>query len=183
MSQPWPSWVITVLLQDDALTLNRAVGIVRRRNLALTSLSLGAAGQPGVSRMTCFMVADPAAIDRTANQLRKMVGAHAVTVSPEAACVTREHALIRVQIQPAGLAALLDTVALFQATVVEEGVSEVVLEATATPPLLNALLRALEPHGVLDLARGGPVALARPPVTDAGRSVATGPRIATAIPA
>lgn len=183
MSQPLPSWVITVLLQDDALTLNRAVGIVRRRNLALTSLSLGAAGQLGVSRMTCFMVADQAAIDRTANQLRKMVGAHAVTVSPEAECVTREHALIRVRVQPAGLASLLDTVALFQANVVEEGASEVVLEATATPPLLNALLRALEPHGVLEVARGGPVALARPSIPEASHCVATSPGIATAIPA
>lgn len=182
MTLPLPSWVITVVLPDDALTLNRAIGIVRRRNLGLTSLSLGAADSTGLSRLTCVMVADQAAIDRTANQLRKIIGRREVAVAPEGECVTREHALIRVRVAPSTLATLLDAVALYSAIVVDEGSSEVVLEATATPPLLNALLRALEPHGVLEVARGGAIALARPIKADAPHA-ATAPRVAPAIPA
>jgi acetolactate synthase small subunit len=130
------------------------------------------------------MMADRAAIDRSANQIGKMVGVLEVNVSAEADCVTREHALIRVRVLPHRLASLLDTVALFQASVVEEGAAELVLEATATPPLLNSLLRALEPHGVMEVARGGAIALTRPPLVDHNRLAGPPPRTgAAAIPA
>jgi acetolactate synthase-1/3 small subunit len=162
MTQPLPAWVVSVLLQDDALALNRLMGILRRRNLGIASFAVGPADRPGVLRVTCCMQADRAAIDRSANAIRRMVGALVVTVVAERDCVAREHALIRVKVAPHDLAALLDTIALFQATVVEEGPHELVLEATATPPLLNSLLRALEPHGIVEVARGGAIALAIP---------------------
>jgi ketol-acid reductoisomerase len=169
MSLPLPSWIITVLVQDDALALNRVIGIIRRRNLGIESFAIGPSDRPAILRLTCGMMGDRAAIDRSVNQIRKMIGVLEVSVAAEGDCVSREHALIRVRISPNGLAALLDTVALYQANVVEEGASEIVLEATATPPLLNSLLRALEPHGVLEVARGGAIALARPALVDHSR--------------
>lgn len=169
MTQPQSSWILTILLQDDALAVNRVVGIIRRRNLGIESLAIGPSGRTGILRVNCGMLGDQAAIDRSANQVRKMVGVLEVGVAAERDCVTREHALIRVRVSSQGLAALLDTVALFQATVVEEGAEEIVLEATATPPLLNSLLRALEPHGVLEVARGGAIALARPALMQQNR--------------
>lgn len=185
MSVPLPSWVVAVLLEDDLLALNRAVGIVRRRNLVVASVSLGPSTRIGVSRLTCIVVADQSAVDRMANQLRKMVGALEVTVLPEADCVNREHALIRVRVSSAELAGLLDTIALFQATVIEESTRELVLEATASPPILGSLLRALEPFGVLDVVRSGAIALPRSPATDpaGGRAGLPAPRVAAAIPA
>lgn len=183
MSLPLPSWIVTVQMQDDALALNRVVGIIRRRNLGIESLSIGAAERPGILRLTCRMLADQSAIDRSASQLRKMVGVLETSVAAEAECVTREHALIRVRVAPHDLAALLDTVALFQATVVEEGPTELVLEATATPPLLNSLLRALEPHNILEVARGGAIALARPVAIGHDRLAAGVPPQGAAIPA
>jgi acetolactate synthase-1/3 small subunit len=184
MTEPLPAWIITVLLHDDALALNRLVGIVRRRNLGIESLAIGPSDRPGILRMSCGMLADRAAIDRAANQMVKMVGVLDVSVAPEGDCVTREHALIRVRVAPQGLASLLDTLALFQASVVEEGAAEIVLEATATPPLLNSLLRALEPHGVLEVARGGAIALARPALIDHTHLAGPPPRIGvSAVPA
>lgn len=162
MTQPLPSWIISVLLQDDALALNRLMGILRRRNLGIESFAVGPSDKSGSLRVTCSMHADRGAIDRCANAIRRMVGVVMVSVVAERDCVAREHALIRVRVAPHDLAALLDAIALFQATVVEEGPNELVLEATATPPLLNSLLRALEPHGILEVARGGAIALAIP---------------------
>jgi len=176
---------VGVLLGDDLLALNRAVGIVRRRNLSVASVSLGPSSRIGVSRLTCILTADQPSVDRMANQLRKMVGVLEVTVVPEAECVSREHALIRVRTAPAQLAGLLDTIALFQATVVEESPHELVLEATASPPILVSLLRALEPFGVLDVVRSGAIALPRSSATDPAGARAGLPAswIAAAIPA
>jgi acetolactate synthase I/III small subunit len=182
---PLPSWVVAVLLQDDLLALNRAIGIVRRRNLAVSSVSLGPSTRIGVSRLTTILATDEASVQRMANQLRKMVGVLEVTVNPEANCVTREHALVRVRVTPADLAAVLDTAELYQARVVEESSSELVLEATAAPATLVSLLRALEPFGVLDVVRGGAIALSRPAPTEAaaGRPNLSLPREPRAIPA
>jgi len=186
MTLPQPSWVVAVLLEDDLLALNRAVGIVRRRNLPIVSVSLGPSTRVGVSRLTTVLATDQASVDRMANQLRKMVGVLEVTVTPEAECITREHALIRVRVSPAELAGLLDTIALYQAAVVEEYAHELVLEATAAPPILVSLLRALEPFGVLDVVRSGAIALPRPDADDSaagGRAAQPAARVATAIPA
>jgi acetolactate synthase-1/3 small subunit len=172
-------------MQDDALALNRAIGIVRRRNLAVTSVSLGPSTRIGVSRLTTIVATDESSVERMANQLRKMVGVLEVTVAPEADCITREHALVRVRVTPADMAAVLDAAELYQARVVEESGSEVVLEATAAPVTLVSLLRALEPFGILEVVRGGAIALGRASCSDTatGRSTLPSARVQRAIPA
>jgi acetolactate synthase-1/3 small subunit len=121
-----------------------------------------------------------------ANALRKMTEVIEVAVHAESDCTSREHALVRVRVSPAQLSALLDVVSLFEATVVEESPEDLLIEVTGTAPFMTSLLRALEPFGVLDLARGGTVVLPRQapggPVGTARLAPAV-PRVATAIPA
>ncbi len=181
-----PTWVVSAFLDDDLLALNRAIGIIRRRNLRVPSISLGPSPRAGVSRLTCVVEGDDAATERMANQLRKMVGVHAVLCHPESVCVSREHIIVRVRVSPAQLSALLDTVALYDAGVVEESSHDLLIEATGGAPFMTSLLRALEPFGILDQARGGTLALPpAPPPEAAGahRPAAAAPPVATAIPA
>jgi acetolactate synthase-1/3 small subunit len=186
VSAPIETWVVSVLLADDLLALNRATGIIRRRNLPVGSLSLGPSGRPGTVRLSFVVSTDRAATDRLANALRKMVEVREVTVHSESQCTTREHALVRVRVSPAQLSPLLDVVSLYEATIVEESPQDLLLEATGTAPFMVSLLRALEPFGILDLARGGALFVARQPAGDtpgAARTPTTAPRIAAAIPA
>lgn len=180
-----PTWVVSALLDDDLLALNRAIGIIRRRNLNVPSFSLGPSQRDGVTRLTCIVEGDEAATIRMANQLRKMVGVFEVQVHAESECTGREHALVRVRVSPAQLPALLETVAQFHAAVIGESPHELLIEATGAAPFIASLLRALEPFGIVDLSRGGTLALppATPPDAGAPRPSATPPRVATAIPA
>lgn len=161
MSAPLPAKVVLVEFEEDLLTLNRVIGIMRRRNLAVASLSLGPA--PGSARrgLTAVLTDEPATVARLVNQLRKTSGVARVFVRPEAECLTREQLLVRVRVAPMHFAELLDAVALYEARIVEESSEELLLEATGAAPLLGALLRALEPFGVLAHARGGALALPR----------------------
>jgi acetolactate synthase-1/3 small subunit len=180
------TWVVSVLLHDDLLALNRAAGIIRRRNLPVGSISLGPTGRPGVLRLTCVVTADRGATDRMANALRKMIEVIEVAVHAESDCTSREHALIRVRVSPVQLSALLDVVSLFEAAVVEESPQDLLIEATGTTPFMTSFLRALEPFGILDLARGGTVVLPRAPAGSPAapaRPAPAVPRVATAIPA
>ncbi|MGH7672103.1 MAG: ACT domain-containing protein [Gemmatimonadales bacterium] len=76
-----PSHNVDVLLDDTLLTLNRAVGVLRRRNVAVERLTVRPCGDGGVSRMTFVLTADPAAVDRVVQQFRKIVGVRAVEVT------------------------------------------------------------------------------------------------------
>jgi acetolactate synthase-1/3 small subunit len=180
-----PTWVVSVLMQDDLLALNRATGIIRRRNLPVGSVSLGPTGRAGTLRLTCVVNGDRAATDRMANALRKMVDIREVYVYAEAECVSREHALVRVRVSPAQLSALLDTVSLFEATVIEESPHELLIEATGPEPFMVSFLRALEPFGILEYARTGPLMLPPPVAGAAGaaRPAVLSSRVAAAIPA
>lgn len=180
------TWVISVLIEDDLLALNRATGIIRRRNLPIGSVTLGPSARTGTLRLSCIVTADRAAADRMANALRKMVEVREVVVYAESECVAREHALVRVRVSPAQLSALLDAVSLYEATIVEESPNDLLIEATGTAPFMVSFLRALEPFGVLDLARGGSLVLPRKPAVEpasAARPPAQTPRFPAAITA
>ena len=183
MSAPFSATVVLVEFSDDLITLNRVVGIMRRRNLAVVSLSLGPAPGSGRRGLTAVLADDAATVSRLVNQLRKTSGVILALVRPENECLTREQMLVRVRVAPMHLAALLDAVALYDAHIIEESPEELLLEATGAAPLLGSLLRALEPFGVLAHARGGALALPRTPPSAAARRAATGPRAAKAVPA
>jgi ketol-acid reductoisomerase len=75
------SHTVDVLLDDTLLTLNRAVGVLRRRNLAVERLAVQPCGPTGASRMTFVLNTDAATADRVVQQFRKIVGVRAVELT------------------------------------------------------------------------------------------------------
>jgi len=72
---------VDVLLDDTLLTLNRAVGVLRRRNVAVEQFTVRPCGSAGVSRMTFVLNTDAATADRVVQQFHKIVGVRAVEVT------------------------------------------------------------------------------------------------------
>ena len=71
---------VAVLLDDALVTLNRAVGVLRRRNVPVEGLALHPSGTAGVSRLTFVLKADAVTADRVARQFHKMIGVRSVMV-------------------------------------------------------------------------------------------------------
>jgi acetolactate synthase small subunit len=76
------SHAVVVMIDDDLLAFNRAIGVVRRRNLPVSDLTVGPSGQGGVLRLRFVMQADDANAERLLRQLEKAHGVHDVSVSP-----------------------------------------------------------------------------------------------------
>ncbi len=76
------SHTVNVLLDGTLLTLNRAVGVLRRRNVAVERLTVHPRTDDGSSRLTFALTADAATVDRVVQQFRKIVGVRAVEAIP-----------------------------------------------------------------------------------------------------
>jgi acetolactate synthase-1/3 small subunit len=153
-----PSYAISVLLDDDLLTFNRVIGVVRRRNVPIAGFAMGATQAPGVARLTFVMQADDASADRLVQQLRKSFGVRAAVMFPAADAVTREIALIKVR-AAADRADLLAVVSQCEAAVVDESAATCIVEVAGAAARTEACIRALERFGILEMARSGAVAM------------------------
>jgi acetolactate synthase-1/3 small subunit len=154
---------ISVLLKQELVTLNRAFGVLRRRNLPIKSIAVGPAASPGLARLTIMMQTDQATADRMAKQLDKVVGVREVAAFPAREAVARELALVRVRPGAARYAELLDVALLYKAAIVDETPEAVILEVSGSEAFVLSFLRALERFEVVDVARSGAVALERTP--------------------
>jgi acetolactate synthase small subunit len=74
--------LITVLLESELLTLGRACGVLRRRNLPIQSFAVDSHGNPGVWRLSCVIDADERTLTGLVLQMRNVVGVRKATVTP-----------------------------------------------------------------------------------------------------
>ena len=153
---------MSFVVDEAMIPLDRALGMVRRRNLRIGSLTLGPGQVKGTTRVVVEVAATPADVEGLARQLRKLVGVRDAVVDAADASPGRQLALAR--LRPAGErgAALLAAVARAGATLLEAGPEGCVVQVIGTVPEVRRGLTLLEPFGILDTAWSGPVALAAP---------------------
>jgi acetolactate synthase-1/3 small subunit len=151
---------VSVLLEDQLITLNRAVGLIRRRNLPVHSLAIGPTATPGISRLTIMMHSDQGTAERAVQQLQKIIGVRAAIAFPSLDAVARELALVKVRASADRYAELLDVVQLYNGVLVEDAVDGLIVELTGSEAFVLSCLRALESFEVVEVARSGTIALA-----------------------
>jgi acetolactate synthase I/III small subunit len=150
---------VTVLLDDRIITLTRAVGLIRRRNFPVHSLSVGPTDTPGLSRLTIMLQSDQATAERAAQHLQKIVGVREASAIPPGDAVAREIALVKLRPSVQQYGELLDVVQLYHATVVDEAADATIVELTGSEAFVLSCLRALERFEIVEVARSGAVAL------------------------
>jgi acetolactate synthase-1/3 small subunit len=150
---------VSVLLEDRLITLNRAVGLIRRRNLPVRSLAIGPTATPGLSRLTIMMQSDIATAERAVQHLQKMIGVRAAIAFPTLDGVTRELALVKVRAPHHRYAELLDVIQLYNASVLDDTTDGLIVELSGSEAFVLSCLRALERFEVVEVARSGTIAL------------------------
>jgi acetolactate synthase-1/3 small subunit len=154
------SQALTVLLEDRLITFNRAVGLLRRRNLPVRSIAVGPTGTPGVSRLTIMIHSDEATADRAVKHLQKLIGVRQAVAFPARDGVARELALVKVRAPTDRYGELLDVVQLYHAAIVDDSPDGLIVELTGAESFVLSGLRALERFEVVEVARSGTIALA-----------------------
>ena len=152
---------LAVLVENKPGVLTRVSGLFARRSFNIKSLAVGETEQPGISRMTIIVEADSAPIEQVKRQLNKLINVlKIVELHPEES-VERRLLMMKVRADESRRTGVLQVVDLFRAHVVDVRPESVVIESIGSLPKLEALLRAMEPYGVIELVQSGAVAIGR----------------------
>ncbi|MDR3020229.1 MAG: acetolactate synthase small subunit [Treponema sp.] len=153
--------IISALVENRAGTLSRVSGLFSRRGFNIDSLTVGETEDSSVSRMTIAVTGEERILEQIIRQLEKLVDVIAVRALDSSTCLRREIMLVKIGADENKRPAVLEIAGIFRARVVDVSPSTITIEATGNMEKLNGLLLLLKPHGILELARTGLVALER----------------------
>jgi len=159
------SSLISIVVDEALIPLDRVLGAIRRRNLPLVGFSVGPGPARGTARVFAAVAATPEDVDRLVRQLRKLVGVQEASMRTGQSPEVRQLALIRLPAPGNRRAALLQALTGVDGSVIADQPAELLIQIAGPPATIEAGLRLLAPFGILDVARSSPVALQRDAVT------------------
>ena len=153
--------VLSLLVEDTPGLLTRVAGLFARRGFNIESLAVGVTEVPGISRITVVVDVEEFPLEQVTKQLNKLINVIKIVELERNASVQREHMLIKVRTDNNSRSNVLEVVNLFRASVVDYAPEALVVEVTGDKGKVEALLRALEPFGIKELAQSGLLAIGR----------------------
>jgi len=153
--------VLSLLVEDTPGILTRVAGLFARRGFNIESLAVGVTEVAGLSRITVVVDVDELPLEQVTKQLNKLINVIKIVELEPSTSVQREHMLIKVRTDNNTRSNVLEIVNLFRASIVDYAPDAVVVEVTGDQGKVQALLRALEPFGIKELAQSGLLAIGR----------------------
>jgi len=152
---------ISVLVENTFGVLARVTGMISGRGFNIDSLNVAPTHDASLSRITIVLKGDEAALGLCTKQLRKLVNVVEVADFSEGQAVARELVLVKLRANSQNRAELLQIAGVFRAKIVNLSADSLIVEVTGDDAKIAAFLGLLEPFGIIELARTGPLALKR----------------------
>ncbi|HUW94647.1 MAG TPA: acetolactate synthase small subunit [Anaerolineae bacterium] len=152
---------LIALVEDKPGVLARVAGLLRRRAFNIESLTVGRTQEPGISHMTIVVDSDQTSAQKVAQHLNKLINVIGVEDVSDHPIVARNLTLIKVRVSGGSRAEVMQIVDTFRARVVDVGLDSLMIEATGTEDKVEGLVQVLEPFGIVEMVRGGRVAMVR----------------------
>ena len=157
---------LSVLVENKPGVLARISGLISRRGFNIDSLAVGPTEFEEISRMTIVVDVQEQALEQVTKQLNKLVEVLKVVELDPLTSVDRELLLVKVRADAGTRGAILETVQLFKARMLDVTADSVTIESTGNADKHRAMLEILEPYGVKEIVKSGMVAISR-----GGRSI------------
>jgi len=147
--------VLSVLVEDGANTLSKVSGLIRRRGFHVRSISVGPSRVVGRSRMTLTVDSGHAEVDQVRKQLERLV--EVVEVEDVTGQYVHSRELVVAKVAASEVPGLVER----GAKVLETGPDGTTVEFAGEGKDVGDFINELFQHGVLDVARSGPVVMRR----------------------
>ncbi len=154
--------VVSAIVENKPGVLHAVTNLFRRRNFNIESITVGRTEQPDLSRITITVNADEKTLDQVVKQLAKLIDVVKVAELDTNSIVTRELALVKVNVPSVkDRADIISCVDVFRGRVVDVSPDSLMVEITGDSDKIDAFLNLMKSNGVLELARTGITALSR----------------------
>jgi len=156
--------VIAALVENKPGVLHSIANMFRRREFNIESITVGHTEQKGLTRMTITVNGDEKTLEQIIKQMNKLIDVVKVSSLEPENIVTRELALIKVNVPDTKTRSdIINCVEVFRGRVVDVSSETLTIEITGTPDKIDAFLNLMKTYGIMELARTGLTALSRGP--------------------
>jgi acetolactate synthase I/III small subunit len=153
--------ILSVEVRNQPGVLARVSGMIRRRGFNIQGLAVGPTNRPGRSRMTLTVDAGHAEVDQVEKQLDRLI--EVVEIADITAQSKQVRELVLAKLASAGeqRAQARQAIERLGGRVIDETAEHVMIEIAVESQRVQDVVIELEPYGILELARSGPVAMSR----------------------
>ena len=152
---------LVVLVQDRPGSVDRVIGLLRRRRANMQTLVLGRSSQANVVRITMGIDDSEVGVEHLVEQLRKVIDVKQVLNLAAQEAIIRELALIEVNATGSQAQEVLAVGQQFGAQRVDQTAETVTLQIADSVEKIEQLLEQLQAYGIREIARSGSVAISR----------------------
>ena len=154
--------IISTIVEHKPGVLYNVSNLFRCRGFNIDSISVGAAEEVGLARMTIMVKGDDRTIEQVTKQLNKLIDVIKVTRLDPENIVTRVLALIKVNAtNTKARSDIINYADIFRARVVDVSSESLMMELTGTSDKIDAFITLMKPFGVREVARTGITSLSR----------------------
>ncbi|MGO3032079.1 MAG: acetolactate synthase small subunit, partial [Microbacterium gubbeenense] len=100
-------------------------------------------------------------LEQVTKQLNKLINVVKIVELERDSSVQREHMMIKVRVDNASRAQVLEVINLFRARAIDVTTDALVIEVTGDTAKCQALVRLLEPFGIKEIVQSGLLAIGR----------------------
>src|SRR3954464_15479780 len=153
--------VLSILVENRPGVLARIAGLFSRRGFNIDTLAVGPTEDPEVSRITLTLDGAVHPIDQVTKQLHKLVNVIKIRDMEPDQTIAREMALFRVQAAVENRGDIMQFAEIFKGKIVDVSRRSLTIEVTGSTEKVDAFERMIRPHGLIEMARTGEVAISR----------------------
>jgi acetolactate synthase-1/3 small subunit len=152
---------LVALVENKPGVLTRVASLFQRRSFNIDSLTVGRTENPGISRITIVVDTDQNSAERLTAYLFKLINIVWVEDITEKPMVSRDLAMVKVSVNPASRAEVMQLVDVFRARIIDVGNDSLMIEITGSEDKIEGFIDTLKPFGILEMVRAGVVAMGR----------------------
>lgn len=150
---------ISLLVNDHPGVMQRITSLFTRRGYNMGSITVGTSEESGLSRITIVTNCDESQAEQILNQLLKLMEVYEATLLIPEKTVTRELALMKMNVEPSRYREIFNLVEQIHATVLDIGSKTMIIQAVGDTERINAIVEKLRPYGMCQLSRTGVMAM------------------------
>jgi acetolactate synthase-1/3 small subunit len=154
--------ILSLMVENKPGVLARIAGLFSRRGFNIDTLAVGPTEDPDVSRVTLTLDGAVHPIDQVTKQLHKLVNVIKIRDMEPDATVAREMALFRVNAAVENRGEIMQFAEIFGANIVDVSRRTLTIEVTGSQEKIDSFERMVRPHGLIEMARTGEVAITKP---------------------